>query len=139
MSKLKIKLPANSRVGFIYSAKAVLTCIWHVLDPIGNTIVNHKVFPLQDFHEMLRIVSDCMSNVMKHFKCKTAPWTVDLHILMNNSHVIQSFPLAFQLFPWFIYISFTAWPHNQIRLLEQMDVFIKIWKKENVIKGGNGC
>lgn len=84
--------------------------IWHFVSvhfgPRWECYCEPQVLPLQDFYGILRIVSDCMSNVMKHFKCKTA--TVDLHVLMNNSHVIQSFPLAFQLFPGFIYISFPA-------------------------------
>lgn len=140
--------PTRKQVLFTHQSQFSLTFgTWWVLimDPAGNAIVNHKVLLLQGFYGILRTVSDCMSNVMKHFKCTTAPSTVDLHILMNNSHIIQSFPLAFQLFPGFIYISFTAWPHNQIRLLEQMDMFIKIWKKErkcdlwwNLIKLGLG-
>lgn len=45
-------------------------------------------------HNIFKISPDYVSNVMIYIKCKIVPQASELHILMNNSTVIQLFPMA---------------------------------------------
>lgn len=45
-------------------------------------------------HNIFKISLDYVSNVMIYIKCKIVPPASELHILMNNSTVIQLFPMA---------------------------------------------
>lgn len=45
-------------------------------------------------HNILKISLDYVSTLMIYIKCKIVPQASELHILMNNSTVIQLFPMA---------------------------------------------